>query len=126
MTGKQQRAVQALLQSKSVAQAAQTAGVSERTLYRWLGEADFRAALRQAELEALQAFSGGLVSLSQSTMQALKDGLSPAEPITVRLRAAGLVLDAILKVRELVTVEERLTALEERCNAHTDSQATLT
>jgi hypothetical protein len=45
---KQEAAVLALLSSKNVEEAARAAGVTPRTLYRWMSEADFDAAYRAA------------------------------------------------------------------------------
>lgn len=62
-------------------------------------------------MRALEAFSRALVSLAELTTKTLRDGLKD-ESITVRLRAAGMVLDGVLRVRELVTLEQRVAELE--------------
>lgn len=45
LTYKQQRAIEALFTSATVTEAADQAGVAERTLYRWLKQPHFQAAL---------------------------------------------------------------------------------
>ena len=112
VTAKQLIAIETLVVTGQVTDAAKAAQVAPKTVHAWRKQPAFQEALRQAELEALQAFSSGLVSLSQSTMQALKDGLSPAEPMATRLRAAALVVDGLLRVRELVDLESRVKDLE--------------
>lgn len=62
---------------------------------------------------ALESFAGALLALAESTTAALRAGLDD-ENVSIRLRAAGLTLDALLKLREFVTLEGRLSELERR------------
>lgn len=114
MTGKQALAIQALLTNSTLAAAARQVHVSERTLSRWLADSEFRAALNDAEGELLDAAQRQLLRLQSSAIEVHEDLLSVDTPHGVRLRAAQSVLDALLKLRELRTLEERLAALEER------------
>jgi hypothetical protein len=113
ISGKQQRAILALLSTNTVAEAAARAKVGERTLWRWLGDPMFRVQLAGAEADMLDAATRRLLQLQGSaieTVQAImQDG---EESASVRLRAAQAVLDYLLKLRELRNVEQRLTALE--------------
>ena len=114
LSAKQQRAIAALLASKSVAEAAASANVGERTLFRWLGEDQaFRAALSQAEGELLDTATRRLLSLQGESIDALEYLISQAETESVRLRAAQVVIETSLKLRELRDIEQRLTALEQ-------------
>ena len=61
LTTKQQRAIVALLNQHTMAKAAEEAEVGERTLYRWLEDADFAAAYRRARREAF----GQAIALTQ-------------------------------------------------------------
>jgi len=114
LTPKQEAAVRALLTSKNVGEAAGAVGVSERTLYRWLADPDFRAALSVAEGDLLDAATRRLLTLQDDAIGAFEDVLTGGPDVTdtARLRAAQAVLDYLLKLRELRSVEERLTALE--------------
>lgn len=113
ITPAQYRAIESLLTQGKMKKAAQDAGISLRTLYRWLKEPGFLAELRQAESEAIAGLSRSLAGLGESAAGALRDGLAPHQKINTRLRAAGMVIDAMLRLRELVDIETRLTALEE-------------
>ncbi len=109
----QGRAISALLACQSIEQAAKQAGISPRTLHRWLTDPDFQAALTEAEGAAIAEATRRLVGLSDAAITTvaslmLDKGASP----TVRLRAATSVLDYLLRLRELANVEERLAALE--------------
>jgi AcrR family transcriptional regulator len=59
---KQEAAVLAMLTARSVEDAARSAGVAPRTLYRWLKEKDFDAAYREARRAA---FSQAIARLQQ-------------------------------------------------------------
>jgi len=113
LTNRQQRAIAALLASKKVAEAASSAGIGERTLYRWLAEDQaFRAALSQAEGELLDIATRRLLSLQGKSIDALEHLIDGAESEGVRLRAAQVAIETSLKLRELRDIEQRLTALE--------------
>lgn len=114
LTPKQERAIRALLTSKNVGEAAAAIGVSERTLYRWLTDPAFRAALSVAEGDLLDAATRRLLTLQDDAIGAFEDVLTGGPDVTdtARLRAAQAVLDYLLKLREMRSVEERLTALE--------------
>jgi transposase-like protein len=110
----QQRAIAALLNTTSVAQAAQSVGIGERTLYRWMAEDEkFNAALTRAESELIAEATRRLLALQNRALGVIEGVLGNplAQPAT-QLRAAALVLDYALKLRELHSVEARLSALE--------------
>lgn len=116
MAGNKQSAIRALLQTKTVTEAAALAGVGERTLFRWLADSDFRAALATAEGELLDAAQRRLLALQGKAIDTLDALLAPESEVShaVQLRAAQVVLDSLLKLRELRDLEERLAALESR------------
>jgi len=117
LSARQQRAIAALLTSKSVAEAAASAKVGERTLYRWLAEdRAFRAALLAAEGDLLSTTTRRLLSLQGQAIETLESLLSRAESEGVRLRAAQVALELSLKLRDQVSIELRLQALEEGQN----------
>lgn len=113
LTPKQQRAIRALLEHKSVGKAAESIGVGERTLFRWLADPAFRQALTEAESDLLDAATRRLLTLQESAISTLEQVLAASDNDSVRLRAASVVLDHLLKLRELRDVERRLTALEQ-------------
>lgn len=116
---KQVSAIAALLTVKDVAGAAKDAGVSLRTLRRWMvSDATFIAALKEAQHQALEDVTrrlAGVASYAITTIAALM--ADKRTPASVRLRAAIAILDQLLRIRELVSLEERIVALEERAQA---------
>lgn len=112
LTPAQQRALEALLLAGSITEAATLAGSTRQALHRWLADPAFVAALREAESEALAALSRRLVTQGEQAAAALTDALDPSQGIKDRLRAAEIVLNNLLKLRELLDFEQRLAALE--------------
>ncbi len=114
LSSKQRRAVEALLTTGEVAAAAREVGVNRGTLYRWLQEPAFLAAVREAEAKALDELSRLLVRLSRTAVGTLAKAMSdPATPASTRVRAADAVLGRLLQVRELAQLEARVQALEQ-------------
>ncbi len=110
---KQQQAVIALLQHPNVAEAAKAVGIGERTLWRWIGEPEFAAAVAAAEGGAIDEATRRLVQMQTSSLDVLQAVLDDRRvPIAIRMRAAGMAIDFMLKLRELRNVEARLAALE--------------
>ena len=108
----QLKAIEALLTCGNAVAAAKAAGVARRTLYRWMQDPLFVDALRAAEADAVKGLSRLLAGLGESAGLALSDALAPGQKITVRLRAAEIVFGNLLRLRELVDLEARITALE--------------
>jgi len=113
LSGKQRKALEALLHTGEVSHAATAAGVSRDTVYRWMKQPLFAAAVREAEARALDEVSRVLIRLSRSAVGTLAGAMADREaPLGARVRAADITLNRLLQVRELATIEERLAALE--------------
>ena len=98
--------------------AAETVGVRRQTLHKWLKQEPFQAALAQAEGEAMRAFQAGLIRLVDKVLAAFEGALDdPLASHTVKLRAANFAATHLLRVRELVDLERRIEALEDRAEA---------
>lgn len=111
LSGKQRKALEALLQTGEVSHAATAAGVSRDTVYRWMKQPLFAAAVREAEVRALDEVSRVLIRLSRAAVGTLAGAMADREaPLGARVRAADITLNRLLQVRELATIEERLAA----------------
>ncbi len=109
---RQVAAIASLLATGKVPDAATAGGVSTKTVYAWLKQPDFAAALRAAEGDALRGLSRRLAGLGNAAADALSDALDKKQPIAIRLRAADLVTARGPVLAELVTLLERIEALE--------------
>jgi len=70
--------------------------------------------LHAAEAEALAESTRRLVNLSGQALDTITEVMTDeTAPAAVRLRAADTVLARLLQLRELVTLEDRIAALEE-------------
>ena len=113
LTPKQRKAVEALLTTGEVAAAAQAAGVSRDSVYRWLKQPAFLSAVRDAEARALDDLSRLLVRLGRTATATLAKAMGdPAAPYPTRVRAADATLARLLQLRELATLEGRVAELE--------------
>ena len=113
LTPKQRRAVEALLTTGDVAAAAREAGVGKGSLYRWMKQPAFLAAVREAEASALDELSRMLVRLGRTAAGTLAKAMGdPKAPYPTRVRAADAVLGRLLQLRELATLEARVAELE--------------
>ncbi len=117
LTPRQRRALEALLVCPDVKAAAQAAGVGYRTLRGWLKQPAFQQALQEAEQDALAALQRRLVALGLQAGAVLEEAMQPLEKTPYRLRAADLVLGNLLRLRELLGLEQRLSDLEARLGA---------
>jgi len=112
-TRKQEQAIAALLTQPTIAKAAKSCGISEVTLWRWLQEPDFQRSFRQARLRVVEAAISGLQGAAADAVAALKRNLD-AEQEGVQVRAAVAILEHATKAIELMDLEGRVQALEER------------
>jgi hypothetical protein len=118
LTVNQRRAIRGLMVKQNIATAALYSKVGESTLYRWLGDSDFRGALVEAEAAALDNATRRLVTLSDAAISVVTQlMLDRAAPPAVRLRAAEVALNHMLHLTNLRNIEARIRALEEADNA---------
>ncbi|CAN5761503.1 hypothetical protein BH23CHL4_BH23CHL4_29430 [soil metagenome] len=121
LSAKQMTAIAALLVSGNREQAAKDSGISKGTLYRWLGDAEFIAALRTAEAEALRDVTREMVGLSRLAVSTLRRVMTDEQAsMNSQIRAAIAVLTQLPAYRELTDLETRLTDLEARMEAIND------
>jgi hypothetical protein len=109
---RQMAAIAVLLTSGKIAEAAAAGGVTSKTIYAWLRQEAFSAALRAAEADAMRALARRLAGLGELAADAIADALDPKQPIGIRLRAADLVCSRGPAIIDLVDVQTRLAALE--------------
>lgn len=115
LTGRKRRFVVAMVAAATVTEAAQVAGIGERTARRYLADpavvralhAALDGALGDASRRAVAAMSEAVATLEAIHRDA-------AQPAGVRVSAARAILDAGPRLREALDLAERLAALEEK------------
>ena len=113
LTSKQRAAIAALIAGCNHGEAAARAGVHGNQVTKWLKDPAFIQALRDAEALALEAVSRDLLALASKARQAIETVLDDDQAAdSLRLRAADITLTKLLAIRELASLEARITALE--------------
>lgn len=118
LTANQKRAIAALLTSRSVTEAAGKSSLSSRTIWRYLSDDGFSRELARREtaiLDAAVASLAGDLATCFDTIASVRD--DPTETGSVRLRAAALWVDILLRLSELQTVQRRIERIEELVHA---------
>jgi hypothetical protein len=110
---KKEQAIAALLSSRNLEQAAETAGIGVTTLRRWMRNAQFKKEYLQARREGLaQATARLQQSSGPAAATLLKLMVDPGMPPAIRLRAADYVLKHGIKTLQDDDLEVRLAHLE--------------
>lgn len=122
LTTKQRRFMAAVVAEPNTRAAAAAAGISQRCAWRWLADPVFRAELAARQDAVLAAVCNGLADDAQTARQVLRDTMAdPTAPHGVRVRAALGIIDAALRLMELLTLAERVAELERRLSDGTES-----
>jgi hypothetical protein len=107
-----ERAIIALMSCVTIAEAAEEAGCSERTLRGWLkDDAAFREEFRRARAGAVGDALRQMQVAAEAAVQALVSQARDDDDDTA-YRAATALLDRVQKAQEAADVEARLAALE--------------
>lgn len=111
-----EKALAALLESASIADAANHCGLSQETLYRYLREKEFVADYRNARRQVVENSITQLQQASSEAVETLRRNLSCMHP-NAEIRAAQIILDNALKGVELVDILEWLEQIENAIEA---------
>jgi len=114
LTTKQNKAISCLLSAKNNLEASKIAGVSNRTLTRWLTDPDFTRALKQAEGDLISNNIRELIKdldVNRQTIMDIRD--DPKTPEHVKLKACMALDSSVKSWRDLQNLETRITNLEE-------------
>jgi phage terminase small subunit len=114
LTRRQLLFVTALMESRSVAEAARRSGISEKSAFRYLKDPAVQAAIRAASRELLESLTRRLRQLGQEAAETLAVAMRAEDASwSSRIRAADAVLGHLLRTSELLDLEQRLAALEQ-------------
>lgn len=115
LTTKKRRFVAALLAAPTIRQAAEAAGVGETTAWRYLGDPAVKREVAYRQSGMLAQASAGVVSDMAVARAVLRQVMADTNASAAsRVSAARAILDAALRLFELVSLSDRVAALEER------------
>ena len=104
-------AIELLMASQPVAKAAESAGVSRVTIYRWLKNDDFKAELDKRKNALIERSSRKLAGALDQAVDVLI-ALLKSKNQNVRRLAAGNLIEYSMKLSGLTDLEKRIQALE--------------
>lgn len=115
LTGKQLKALDGLYTGLTIEAAAKSAGITSRTLLRWLeSDASFQAAAQTIQLTVMSSIIRRLMAMAEKALNSLDDLMDNPQQrgAHVKRMAARDTLYLLAKYHETIDVEQRLTALE--------------
>lgn len=114
LTPRQKRFAAELVAARSLRDACERAGVSEATAKRWLRQPALQALVRELSHEMLEELTRRLRQLGGQAAETLEQAMQAGDASwSARIRAADSLLGHLLKVSELLELEERVRRLEE-------------
>lgn len=115
MTPKQELALAYLIESGSRKEAAKKAGITERTLYKYLKDEEFSAAYRAARSEMMKNTTDRINACMMPAINTLLYVMKSGSP-NARVAAARTILEYGLRITEANEIMERIIKLEDIAN----------
>jgi DNA-binding MurR/RpiR family transcriptional regulator len=110
---KQDVAILALLTEPTIRGAAEKAGISEATLWRWMQKPDFDEKYQEAKRQSVTHATARLrQSMTIAVDTLVEIAKNPRAQAMARVVASKTIIESAMKAHELEDVEERLKALE--------------
>ncbi len=110
-TANKEKSLAALLESATITEAAQKCGLNEKTLRRYLDDAEFQKEFRAARRGIFEQNIIRLQSLHAGAIAALERNLT-CENASVEVRSAQIIIEASRKDFETFDILQRLEILE--------------
>lgn len=124
LPAKQELALRAVISHPTLKDAAQAAGVSETTLWRYMQDGEFSRRLREARREAVNHAVLRLQKASSDAVTVLRDiMMKESAPAPARITAARAVLDYSMRAVETDELRVRIEELEEAVMAKQEEEA---
>lgn len=113
MTSNEERALSALLTSKTKLEAAEKAGITDRTMRRYFEKPEFCQRYREAFAGVVQDATRRAQQLLEPALSTLQTVMEDEEiPAQARITAAKSIIDYSLKLTEQADILEQLRELE--------------
>ena len=114
LSPKQRKAIEVLVTSGNVSEAAATAGVSRETIYAWMRfDKEFQEEKDRVSSACVTELSSRLNTLAKQAVSTLQQILEdPNAPVNARIRAAEIVISKQIQLYEMSDIVRRITRLE--------------
>ena len=112
LTRKQLRAIPIIISARTVTEGVKLAGISKGVFYQWMKIEHFRQEFISQQNDLIETALKELKGLSTDAVEELGKLLKGTQNESIKLRAISLVIEYVLKMKELEDVELRLSALE--------------
>ncbi len=117
LSRKQEKAILALVSSKTVEDAAKVSGIGRTTLFKWLQNDAFQDAYRRARTKIVQQAIAKMQNASGLAVSVLEEIMSDKEALpSTRVNAAKAVLETSLKAVEIEDILRRIERIESNIN----------
>lgn len=110
---KQTIALETLLLTGSVSQAAYDAGVTPKTIHEWLRQPTFSQHLHRIQTESLDGLSAQLAGTLRTALEIVQKRLASTDE-KISLRASEVAFQRFTDILDHISVNKRLTDLEKR------------
>jgi transposase-like protein len=121
---KQDIAILALLTEKTMKEAAEKAGISEATLWRWMQEDQFKEKYQEAKSQAVAHVTARLRQSMTVAVDALMEmAENKKTPAMARATACRTLLEFGFKAHEIENLQQRFEQLEEHFKSQEGKQA---
>ena len=110
---KKEKAIEGLLRTDTRAKAADYAGCSERSIYKWLRDPIFNSVLLERETTLRREVGRHLAMNAREALETIREIMTdPKKNPGLRLRAADLWLRYMINTQDQTDLERRVSALE--------------
>ncbi|MBO9384908.1 MAG: hypothetical protein J7453_00530 [Thermomicrobium sp.] len=114
LTPKPKRFAVELVQARTLKEAAERTGISLSTAKRYKADPLVQRYVAELSHELLDTLAMRLRQLGARAADVLEQAMAEGDSWPVKLRAADTILGRLLQVTELVTLEERVSELEQQ------------
>ena len=109
---RQLHALPSLLSHPSIAQASKDCGVSEKQIWEWMNQEDFRAELYHQKSNIIARVVNKLQQASLKASETLIDLMDNGKSDTIKHKAAVDILNLTMKYTQMYELEDRIQRLE--------------
>ena len=109
----QEKVIAALLSSNTRQEAAEKAGISERTIRRYFAQADFLTRYNEEKKKILDEANTQIQGALEPSIKALREIVEAKKtPPSVKIQAARAILEYTIRLGEYTELETRIRLLE--------------